>query len=373
MYEALGLALQAQQAPAEEVERAIMSAADLSGNAEEIMLAAVYLARLGHESRALKLLQEVAQTNPSRPEPYVQGLELARRLNDAQGVQWAVTHILQQAWPKEQRHVQDKAVRIAQATLQELLEKSPGEAESFRAAVQQAIARDCLVKVSWTGDADVDVMVEEPAGTVCSLRNQRTTSGGVLLGDAFAHATDKSSEMSETYVCPEGFAGRYRVLVRRIWGDVTAGKVTVDVYTNQHTPQQKHMRQQIPLADKDALVVFELPEGRRSESLTEHQIASVANTQAAINRAVSGAAAQYGVRIGGGDAVSDGTGGGQWRPSAVFPRRSGGVSPGDHPLAGRGSTVCHRGDFGGPPLRTVLGVAVLFGHRRGQHLQFRHG
>ena len=142
------------------------------------------------------------------------------------------------------------------------------------------------MKISWTGDADVDVMVEEPAGTVCSLRNRRTTSGGVLLGDTFAHASDHSSELSETYVCPEGFQGRYRVLVRRIWGDVTAGKVTVDVYTNQHTPQEKHIRQQIPLADKDALVVFEVPQGRRTESLTEHQIASVANAQAAINRAV---------------------------------------------------------------------------------------
>ncbi len=92
--------------------------------------------------------------------------------------------------------------------------------------------------------------------------------------------------LSETYVCPEGFEGRYRVLIRRIWGDVTAGKVTVDLYTNQHTPEEKHIRQQIPLADKDALVIFEVPQGRRMESLTEHQIASVANTQAAINRAV---------------------------------------------------------------------------------------
>jgi hypothetical protein len=207
-------------------------------------------------------------------------------LNDAEAVQWAVTHILRQAWPKEQREVQDKAVRIAQATLQELLQTNPTQAEVFRTAVQKAIARDCLVKISWTGDADVDLMVQEPAGTVCSLRNQRTTSGGVLLGDAFAHSADKAGEMSETYVCPEAFQGYYRVLVRRIWGDVTAGKVTVDVYTNQHTAEEKHIRQQIPLSDKDALVLFEVPQGRRTESLTEHQIASVANTQVAINRAI---------------------------------------------------------------------------------------
>ena len=82
--------------------------------------------------------------------------------------------------------MQEEAVRTAQSTLQDLLRTAPEQAEAFRTAVQQAITRDCLVKISWTGDADVDVMVEEPAGTVCSLRNARTTSGGVLLGDAFA-------------------------------------------------------------------------------------------------------------------------------------------------------------------------------------------
>ena len=76
------------------------------------------------------------------------------------------------------------------------------------------------------------------------------------------------------------------MLVRRIWGDVTAGKVTVDVYINRHTPQEKHIRRQIPLADKDAMVVFDVDEGRRTESLKEHQIASVVTAQAAVNRAV---------------------------------------------------------------------------------------
>ena len=139
MYEALGLALEANKAPAEEVERAILSATDLTGDANEVMLAAVYLARMGHEARALKLLQEVAQVYPLRPEPYIQGLELARRLNDTEGKQWAVTHILRQAWPKEHRDVQEEAVRTAQSTLQELMQTAPEKAEAFRTAVQQAI------------------------------------------------------------------------------------------------------------------------------------------------------------------------------------------------------------------------------------------
>jgi hypothetical protein len=182
--------------------------------------------------------------------------------------------------------VQDKAIGIVRTTLQSLQASDPEAAEQFRAAVERAIARDCSVTVSWTGYADVDVMVEEPSGTVCSLRNLRTTSGGVLLGDTVSASDKSSGEVSETYVCPEGFSGRYRMLVRRIWGDVTAGKVTVDVYINQHTPQEKHIRQQIPLSDKDALVVFDVDDGRRTQSLKEHQIASVVTAQAVVNRSI---------------------------------------------------------------------------------------
>ena len=286
MYEALSLAMQASQAPKSEIERAIMSAVDLTDSPEEIMMAAVYLSKNGFKPRAFKLFREVADANPLRPEPFIQGLELASELNDIEGVQWAVTNILSQAWPKEQKHYQNKAIRIAQSTLKQLMNSSLGEAQEFRQAISEAIVRDCEVTVSWTGEADLDALVEEPGGTVCSLRNVRTTSGGVLLGDSFAHDTNESETISETYVCPKGFSGRYRMLIRRIWGEVTAGKVTVDVYINRHTPDEKHIRKQIPLSDKDALIVFDVENGRRTEALEEHQVASVVNAQAALNRTI---------------------------------------------------------------------------------------
>ncbi len=103
------------------------------------------------------------------------------------------------------------------------------EAADYRARLNDALRRDCVVKVSWTGNADVDIEVEEPSGSICSLGEPRTLSGGVNLGDAYASGND-SPVMSESYVCPEGFAGKYRVKIHRVWGDVAAGKVTVDVY-----------------------------------------------------------------------------------------------------------------------------------------------
>jgi len=133
----------------------------------------------------------------------------------------------------------------------------------------------------------VDLMVEEPSGAVCAFRNPRTAGGGVLLGDS--HSSDPrgaGGATTETYECPEAFAGSYRVLIRRVWGKVTAGKVTVDLYAHYGTPQQKHMHEQINIGEQDAMVVFDLPEGRRQEPLAEQQLVNAAQTQLAVNQAI---------------------------------------------------------------------------------------
>ena len=116
------------------------------------------------------------------------------------------------------------------------------EAEQFLAQVNDAVTRDCVVKITWTGDADVDLLVEEPSATVCSGRNPRTSSGGVMLGDSYAHSGGSSLDgYSEFYVCPKGFAGQYRMLLKTISGEVTAGKVTVEIWTNYGTPEQTYL------------------------------------------------------------------------------------------------------------------------------------
>src|SRR5262245_12424000 len=75
------------------------------------------------------------------------------------------------------------------------------DAESFDAAVRQAQQRDCVVMVTWTGDADIDLVVEEPAGTLVSQRQPRSVSGGVHLGDvSSADGKSTAKGFSEAYV-----------------------------------------------------------------------------------------------------------------------------------------------------------------------------
>jgi hypothetical protein len=222
------------------------------------------------------------------PEPYTQGLRLAEKLDDLEAIQWATVGILGQAWPKEQNDVWQKGVRVAMATLAKLeADKRTDEAKRYREALDKAVERDCVLVVTWTGDGDVDVLVEEPAGTVCSLRNRRTSSGGVLLGDCRSQAgQEHSGAKSEVYVCPKGFSGMYKALVRRVWGEITANRVKVDVFTHFQSGSQVRVTKTIVLDKDQAALQFELADGRRTESLKDRQLVNTAATHLAVQQKV---------------------------------------------------------------------------------------
>ena len=95
-----------------------------------------------------------------------------------------------------------------------LLEKlqhdgNTAKADDFRRASTRAKQRDCRVEVRWSGNADIDLTVEEPTGAVCSLHAPRSSGGGVMQGDTYVRlksgANDGSAEFSQSYVLPAGF------------------------------------------------------------------------------------------------------------------------------------------------------------------------
>lgn len=300
MYEALALAIRADSldkinkgvkidaAQTEALERALLSAVDFAQDEDQLVMIAAYMAQAGLERRALSIYQQISKANPARPEPILQGLALAQRLNDVQAIQWACVGILSQAWSGEQSELAERAFRIGKATYEQLLaEGRKSEADAFNTAVAQAQQRDCVVTVTWTGEADIDLTVEEPTGTVVSQRQPRSTSGGVHLGDvSSADGKTTVKGFSEQYVCPQGFAGDYRVLIKKVWGRPTSGKVTIDIAKHVGTEKQTLIHEQIPLEDKSAVVVFDLSNGRRKDALPEAQVANVAKMQNVANRAV---------------------------------------------------------------------------------------
>lgn len=288
MYEVLSLAMQLNGNTSAEIERALMSAVDFGDSAEDLLYVAQYMARSGLESRALKVFRQVSIMEPLRPEPYLYGLQLAQQTGDVEGLRWSSLGILKQAWPKEKQDIVQSAARSAAGAIAKLKAEGHDEqAQEFQAQLDRAKIRDCIVKVTWTGEADVDLLAQEPSGAVASFRNPRTAGGGIIVGDAARLDSRGGSALhSETYECPEAFSGNYQIIVRRVWGKVTAGKVTVDLYVHHGTPQEKHMQHQIALGEQDALVTFDLAEGRRQEPLADHLLANAAAEQATVNSAI---------------------------------------------------------------------------------------
>src|SRR5690606_35179376 len=127
MYEALALALIAQDQPAEEIERALLSAADWSTSPTDLIYLAQYFARstaylddAGRQRflrRALRLLDQGAELAPTRPETYYLALDLARRLNEVDAIQWATVAVAKQAWPKNKLYVCQQAGQLATSTI----------------------------------------------------------------------------------------------------------------------------------------------------------------------------------------------------------------------------------------------------------------
>jgi hypothetical protein len=272
MFEALGLAMKLGGKSQHEIERAFMSAVDFASSTESAMDAAKYMLGAGMEKRAISVLMDISIENPSSVEPYLLGLEGAERINDTEARQWAVLGVLSQEWP-DRKHLVKRA-KILAKTLQKSLQAGGDEEalKEFNASLAEAQQRDCVVEISYTGDADVDLYVKEPGGTVCSRLIRRTTAGGVHEGDNASSGPNQSGMVTERYVLAKGFAGDYQVIVRKQTGKVTSGKVNVDVRHNVNSPYETREAKLVDIGDKGALVNFTLAKGRRTDSLEEHTV-----------------------------------------------------------------------------------------------------
>ena len=288
MYEALALAMRIEKMPPAEIERVLLSSADFATSARQVIFLAEYMDRLGYRQRALELLREVTLRDPAADLAYAKALEIAIYLDDADALQWATLGVLSQEWPRENAAIFEQAVRHSKSVVAQMRKDGQDQkADAYAAKLKQALARDIVVKVSWSGDADVDLMVEEPTGSVCSYRQNKTPGGGLLVGDPNAGLSPTAGgSHCEVYSCAEAFSGDYRVLLRQVWGRIPAGRVTVDVWSHLGSENQQHIQKVIPLDEDGALVSFHLGAGRRQERLADQQLANDVVQQVAVNRTI---------------------------------------------------------------------------------------
>ena len=161
------------------------------------MIAAIYMSRNGMVDRSLQVLEDLAKTNVSLVQPYEVGLSIAERNKHIEGMRWTSAGVLSHEWPDKPELA--KRARYAAATVKTELKKAGNMEEilAFEDELMSARHRDCFIEVSWTGDADIDIYVDEPGGTICSRLNPRTTAGGVYYGDVYSNGKSNSGLMKE--------------------------------------------------------------------------------------------------------------------------------------------------------------------------------
>lgn len=252
--------------PPEEVERVLLSQVDLAGDdVQSMVYSGAYLTRFGADRKALEMYQQASSVEPTRPEPYVMGLKLAVKLKDHAAIQWAACGILTNAWTRDHVQLHQEAVDTANDSIRALREAGrTAEADQFAVAIEDAQKHDLRLRLSWVGQGDLDLIVEEPWGTICSIDTPQSPGGGVLVHDG---SGPNPRNCFDEYVCAQGAAGYYRVRVRHIWGDIVGKRARLEVIRYQGTDRESRNVFTVQLGKEDATIRVSLKDGRRSERL----------------------------------------------------------------------------------------------------------
>jgi tetratricopeptide (TPR) repeat protein len=262
MHEALALAMQSAGRPKNDIERVLMSSQDLiSGDYESMMRLASYLTQFERYDRAIELYRQASHLSPDRPEPFIFGLNLARRTGNAEAVVWSAPEVVSYAWGKEREPLRRSAEQAAADAISLLIKQGKiSKGLQLHEAMRKARQLDLVVRLEWNGQGDVDLLVEEPSGTVCSMSKPFTAAGGAFVHDGYG---PKQANCYDEYVCPSAIPGEYRILVRHIRGDVVAKRARLIITRDKNTSEEQTEAQTVILGASDSVVRISLSHGRR--------------------------------------------------------------------------------------------------------------
>ena len=169
-HESLALALQMSQASPAEIERAALSAIDLDPtDAKAYLKAAKVAAELKNHDQAIAFSKRAAEFAPDQPVAYANALAYAEHATDVKtdAVVWAAHNLLSRDW-----NVGDGINYHAdQGPAGEAHQEVRGRRQERRRPQEGARRADHprpRDRVNWQGTADLDLIVAEPGGSICS-------------------------------------------------------------------------------------------------------------------------------------------------------------------------------------------------------------
>ncbi|MDX2038014.1 MAG: hypothetical protein SFX72_15305 [Isosphaeraceae bacterium] len=217
----------------------------------------------GNQTDVGELLDLAAEIVPHRPQPPLMSLQLASRLKDPKRFEANYDRLLSLGWPGADEQIRADARRQAEALAETLRgEDRGGEASALIAKLAESESRDLFIRLTWTGEADIDLIIDEPLGATANFQNPRTVFGGALVKNGYGNHPE------EVYVCPRGFSGKYTIRFETIFTDPAkpVTKATLEVITHEGLPGETRIAKSIDLTKAEPVTV-ELTGGRRKTVL----------------------------------------------------------------------------------------------------------
>ncbi len=264
MYEALAMAIEMLHGKAEDIKVALNYAADLAQrthNPNHLVSVADKMLLKGQYDRVGALLDEAVAKVPHRSEPLWMSILLAQKTKDPKRLGDSIDRLLSLGWPGNDDNVRAEARTQAEklaTTLRE--EQRTAEADALLARLPEAEARDVVIRLTWDGDADYDMIVQEPLGAFAQYTTPRTVFGGSIIKNGYGKHPE------EVYVCPRGFDGDYTVRISMVYADPKKPptRLTLETITHEGTPGEKKETRTLRPDDPQARpAVVTLNGGRR--------------------------------------------------------------------------------------------------------------
>lgn len=266
LYELLAVSIELNKGKPEDVRKALGYAADQalrSQRPHDLTRVADALAIHEMYDRCGPLLDRATELDPGFATPLLMSVGLAQRTNDPKRMADTADRLLALGWPGTDAFYRAELRRQVEELAKKLREEGRDpEAKTLLDRLTAAEPRDVLIRLTWSGDADLDLAVEEPLGAVAKVANPRTVFGGAILANGYGKHPE------ELYACPRGFNGTYTVKVDTIYNDDKnpAKGIQIEVITHEGTDREASKTYPFAL-DSPTPVTFTLEGGRRTTVL----------------------------------------------------------------------------------------------------------
>jgi hypothetical protein len=217
-----------------------------------------------HLERVGPLLDEAMPLVPHHIFPILMSVNLALKTKDTARMADAVERLFSLGWPGQDDYLRQDAANQVEALAKTVREDGQAQkADELLAKLAASQARDVFVRLTWDGDADFDLLVEEPLGATASYQIPRTVFGGAIVKNGYHNHPE------EVYVCPRGFDGDYTIRVSTIYINEIkpVTRLTLETVVHEGTGAEKKETHQLSTDKSNAPVVIHLTAGRRKKVL----------------------------------------------------------------------------------------------------------